>query len=498
MILRMVLTSMIFFSAATLSNAEPRIALIIGNGNYTQVAPLRNPVNDAKLISSSLTGVGFEVTEVIDATQIEMKRAIAQFGRDLRLAGPDATGLFFYAGHAVQSMSTNFLLPVDITVQDEADFDILGVQADWVLKQMFSARNKTNIVILDACRNNPFEALTGVLDDGLAEMNAPTGTFLSYATAPGGVAADGLGANSPFTKAVNRVIPKPGVLIEQAFKQVRVEVLNATGGLQTPWDASSLTDDFSFVQVQQMSADEVAASQLWDSVQSTSDPVQLMLFLRAYPDSIYADEARALLKTVMAEELKTNDAPAVVEAPKPAPAPGPSAEELAMIEAAQVSGAAVDYQTYLDTYPAGAFTDLAMIEMEAALAKEAAVADVDTEADQAPAEPDANVASRAVDIVGSGPVRFDTPLVQGSEAIVGRTIKELITGSPLYPPIEGLPDEVWKGKGCSNCHQWEQTNLCAQAERYLSLNAQRSLSKEHPYGGAFKQTLRAWAASGCN
>lgn len=169
-----------------------------------------------------------------------------------------------------------------------------------------------------------------------------------------------------------------------------------------------------------------------------------------------------------------------------------------MIEAAQASGAAVDYQTYLDTYPAGAFTDLAMIEMEAALAKEAAVADVDTEADQAPAEPDANVASRAVDIVGSGPVRFDTPLVQGSEAIVGRTIKELITGSPLYPPIEGLPDEVWKGKGCSNCHQWEQTNLCAQAERYLSLNAQRSLSKEHPYGGAFKQTLRAWAASGCN
>lgn len=480
---------------AMAARAETRIALIIGNGNYSAVSPLENPVNDAGLIGETLTDLGFQVTSLIDANQLQMKRAIAQFGRDLRSAGPDATGLFYYAGHGVQSTATNYLLPVDISVQDEADFDIMGVEANWVLRQMHSARNKTNIVILDACRNNPFESLADVLDDGLAEMNAPTGTFLSYATAPGGVAADGLGANSPFTETVARVIREPGIPIEQAFKQVRVAVLEATGGLQTPWDASSLTDNFAFVAETPVDPEDVAARQLWDSVKEMSDPVQVMLFLRAYPDSAYAEDARALLKNLMDEELNTPKSVETVEAPAPS---GPSAEESALIEAAQASGAASDYEAYLDAFPNGAFADFARAEMDAARAKSAAATETVQSQGDAAAEEPVEMASRGTNGVGSEPITFEGTLQFGSPEIIGQSIAGLMTASPVFPPIEGLPDEVWKGKACSDCHQWERENLCEHGGRYLALSAQRSLGKEHPFGGSFKQTLRAWAAGGCN
>lgn len=496
MIDRLILIVSILLLSVSAAKAESRIALIIGNGNYLSVSPLQNPVNDASLIGDTLTDLGFQVTSLIDASQLDMKRAIVQFGRDLRSAGPDATGLFYYAGHGVQSMSTNYLLPVDIAIQDEADFDIMGVEANWVLRQMHSARNKTNIVILDACRDNPFESLADVLDDGLAEMNAPTGTFLSYATAPGGVAADGLGANSPFTQTVARVIREPGIPIEQAFKQVRVAVLDATGGLQTPWDASSLTDDFSFVAGEKIDPQEVAALQLWESVQETSDPVQVMLFLRAYPESAYAEDARGLLKKLMADELETPKQVETVEAPKPT---GPSAEETAMIDTAQASGSAADYEAYLNAYPQGAFADFARAEMEAARAKEAAAQVTETAAASEAAEDEATeLASRSAGEIGSSPITFDEPLVHGSPEIVGQTIAGLMTASPLFPPIEGLPDEVWKDKSCSDCHRWERENLCEHGGRYLALSAQRSLGKEHPFGGSFKHTLRAWAAGGCN
>ena len=150
-----------------------------------------------------------------------MKRAIAQFGRELRKAGGDATGLFYYAGHGVQSFGNNYLLPVDVSLSDAADLDLVAVEAQSVLRQMASARNRTNIVILDACRNNPFSEIPELDDNGLAEMKAPTGTFLAYATAPGGVALDGLGGNSPFTQAVVEQIVEPGQPIEQLFEQVR-------------------------------------------------------------------------------------------------------------------------------------------------------------------------------------------------------------------------------------------------------------------------------------
>ncbi|MDT8857503.1 caspase family protein [Paracoccaceae bacterium Fryx2] len=260
--------------------AEPRFALVIGNGAYQAVAPLDNAVADAQLMAGTLERKGFTVTLLIDTGQADLKRGIGQFGRQLREAGADATGLFYYAGHGVQSFGANYLLPVDASLTDAADLGLVGVPADAILRQMYSARNKTNIVILDACRNNPFAAIPDLGDNGLAEMKAPTGTYLAYSTAPGAVALDGADGNSPFTRALAAEIDSPGAPIEQVFKQTRVAVLAATNGLQTPWDTSSLTASFSFTPAVVLSPEELAARQLWDSVRESRDPVQIMLFLR--------------------------------------------------------------------------------------------------------------------------------------------------------------------------------------------------------------------------
>ena len=146
---------------------------------------LDNPAPDARLIAQTLESEGFVVTQMVDASQIAMNRAIAQFGSELREAGAEATGLFYYAGHGVQSFGTNYLLPVDAALTIAADLGLVAIPAESILRQMFSARNRTNIVILDACRNNLFSAILDMGDNGLAEMKAPTGTFLAYSTAPG-------------------------------------------------------------------------------------------------------------------------------------------------------------------------------------------------------------------------------------------------------------------------------------------------------------------------
>lgn len=227
--------------------AGDRLALVIGNSAYGKFGNLANSANDARLMAGTLEQAGFEVSLLTDARQDQMKRAIADFGRALRAAGPEAAGLFYFAGHGVQSRGQNFLIPITADLRDEADLDLLAVEANWVLRQMESAGNATNIVILDACRNNPFARSFRSAERGLARMSAPTGSFIAYATAPGDVAYDGEGRNSPYTTALARNMLTPNLAIEQLFKRVRVDVLRETGELQTPWDSSSLIGDFYFV-----------------------------------------------------------------------------------------------------------------------------------------------------------------------------------------------------------------------------------------------------------
>jgi len=494
-----------FLVLAAPATAEPRIALVIGNGAYQSVTQLDNPVSDGELMASTLQAVGFEVTLLVNGTQDEIKRAVAGFGRALRAAGPEATGLFYYAGHGVQSRGENYLLPVDGAIQDEADLDLVAVPADWVLRQLFSARNRTNIVILDACRNNPFETLGGT-ESGLAEMNAPTGTFIAYASAPGSVAMDGAaGTHSPFTKALTDGILVKGQPIEQVFKQVRVAVLDATGGQQTPWDSSSLTGEFYFEAAEPVDPRELAAEQLWNSVKDTGDPVQILLFLRQYPDARVSNDARAALQTALADTLAPGaPALAVPEVPIPAPAPPPVVQapvpvepaggEEELIARAQASGAQADYEAYLAAYPEGVFADLARAEVDALLAKGTQPAPAPPAAPEISAP---EVAAAPQPLVPEGQtITFLTPLSRGFEPIAGRSIAEIIEGSPQYPPVPGLPDSYWKDRQCKDCHQWTKEALCAQGQTYLTSTGEFALEKEHPLDG-FKQVLRQWAAAGC-
>lgn len=471
--------------------ADARLALIIGNGAYSDVAPLPNPSNDAALMAASLRNVGFDVTLVTDAAQDDLIRAISDFGRRLRDAGDDATGLFYYAGHGVQSFGRNYLLPVDIRLQDAADLSLVGVPADAVLRQMFSARNQTNIVILDACRDNPFVAIPDLTDNGLAEMKAPTGTYLAYSTAPGEIAVDGGGSNSPFTEALATRLSTPGVPIETLFREVRVDVIEATEGLQTPWDTSSLTVDFQFVPAVAPSPEEIQMRQLWESVRLSRDPVQVLLFLRANPQSPFTEDARALLSELMAQELQPGAATPQAEAPRPEPVDPAEAERL-LIEEARATGTAAAYEAYLAAYPDGAFSELARLELQT-------IVDGGVRTDPIADAPEPVAAPPPAPAVTGLPdsVAFAAPIGAGDPEIATRSLADLIAGSPRFPPIEGLPDAVWKDKTCASCHQWNQANLCDQAQTYLG-DRTRALSKQHPYGGIFKQALSIWARDGCN
>jgi formylglycine-generating enzyme required for sulfatase activity len=231
--------------ATSTAIAETRIALVIGNSDYSS-GPLPNPANDAKMIAETLNNLGFEVIARRNADQNTMKRAIQEFGARLEKAGPAAVGLFYYAGHGVQLNGRNYLIPTTAQIEREGDVEIEAVSADWVIEQMRYARNRLNIVILDACRNNPFTRSMRSVDHGLATMDAPAGILIAYSTAPGAVAADGSGRNSPYTEALSRAMRDLHEPVEQIFKHVRVGVMSATSGKQVPWESSSLTGDFYF------------------------------------------------------------------------------------------------------------------------------------------------------------------------------------------------------------------------------------------------------------
>lgn len=229
-----------------LTYAEKRIALVIGNANYRD-APLTNPVNDALDISEALKKTGFEVEYHTNIDRRQMREAIRSFGEKLRKAD---IGLFYFAGHGIQIKGRNYLIPlaVDVHAADEVQDESIDTSA--VLRKMESAGNAVNIVILDACRNNPFARSFRSLESGLARMDGPVGSFIAYATAPGSVAADGSGRNGVYTGQLLEALRQPGLTIEQTFKRVRNGVKNVTAGQQIPWESSSLMGEFVFLPAQ--------------------------------------------------------------------------------------------------------------------------------------------------------------------------------------------------------------------------------------------------------
>lgn len=245
-------------------HAEKRVALVIGNGAYRNVAQLDNPANDARLLADTLRELGFLLVggdAQLDLDKAAFDRVVQDFGAQLQ--GADVA-LFFYAGHGVQVRGTNYLIPVDANPTREADVDFQMLDTNLVMRQMEGAGTRLNLVVLDACRNNPFggrglavgrgrDTETVRLRDassGLAQMQAPEGTLISFATQPGSVARDGIDGHSPYSKALAATIRKPALGIFDVFNEVGLEVKRATGGAQQPWVSSSPIDGtFYFVPV---------------------------------------------------------------------------------------------------------------------------------------------------------------------------------------------------------------------------------------------------------
>ena len=233
------------------AHAENRLALVIGQSAYRTVVALPNPANDAKAMTQLLGDAGFEVMTASDLSQKDMTDRVGDFAAKIAAKGPDTVALLFYAGHGLQIDGENYLVPVDVDPKREADIPFQAVRLNDIVNTLNSVPSKMRILLLDACRNNPFPAINQTAGHGLALVDTKTGapgTFLSYSTSPGAEAEDGNGADSPYTAALLAVAKEPGLQIEDAFKRVRVSVNKATEGRQTPWESSSLTEDFAFVQ----------------------------------------------------------------------------------------------------------------------------------------------------------------------------------------------------------------------------------------------------------
>jgi hypothetical protein len=220
-----------------------RLALVIANGSYPQF-PLSNPINDAMDIAASLEKVGFTVIFEENLTNNSFRNVLRTFGEQLKQYD---VGLFYYAGHGVQVHGINYLLPVDADIKYEDEIQSQAIEAGLVLRKMGSAKVDVNILILDACRNNPFSRGFRGVNPGLAVMNAPKGTIIAYSTAPGHTAEDGRGRNSPYAEQLLKSIEIPGITIEKLFKYVRVGLSLETEGRQISWESSSLMGDFYFI-----------------------------------------------------------------------------------------------------------------------------------------------------------------------------------------------------------------------------------------------------------
>jgi parallel beta-helix repeat protein len=334
--------------------ADKRVALVIGNSKYQNVTPLTNPANDAVLMEAALKDAGFDVTLLKDLDQKGMKQAMLNFGRKLK-QGADAS-MFFYAGHGIEVDGKNYLVPVDSNTENKEEADIQNIEVNDFLALMENSGVPLNIVVLDACRNNPFRSMRSV-GGGLAPVLAPAGTYVAYSTAAGSVAADGAGANSPFTESLAESLRIPGLTLEGVFKKTRSKVRSLTNGAQVPFDSSAIEGDFYFVNappppvviaappppvvvapppVVTIPEPVVVDDGKEAYAAAGNDPIMLQIVANAYKDSIWGQLAEIRLRSLEAQVAVATPAPAPVEpapvrevAPEPDPAPVASAAQLA-------------------------------------------------------------------------------------------------------------------------------------------------------------------------
>ncbi|KJC39447.1 hypothetical protein UB31_28790 [Bradyrhizobium sp. LTSP849] len=297
-----------------LQGPEQRVALVIGNSNYQNAPQLANPDNDAQSMAQFLNSAGFEVISATDLTQNDMLRVVQDFSAKVSARGPNTVAMIYYAGHGVQLAGENYLVPVDAQVSNQTELVNNSVRLVDVMSTLETIPSRMRIVILDACRNNPFPNVNDA-SRGLAIVDAPNGSIVGYSTAPGAEALDGAGGHSPYTQAFLNIAHEPNVPIEQLFKRVRLQVNQTTSGAQIPWESSSLTSDFTFfgdtavaanrapvnAPVVQMAANLPSRStrQAYDYVLSEGRPEYYQEFIEMYPRDPLCDHIRWLLSNLL-------------------------------------------------------------------------------------------------------------------------------------------------------------------------------------------------------
>lgn len=297
-----------------LQGPEQRVALVIGNANYRNAPQLANPDDDAQSIAQFLNSAGFEVVAATDLTQDDMLRVVQDFSAKVASRGPNTVAMVYYAGHGVQLAGENYLVPVDAKVSSPTELVNNSVRLVDVMSTLETIPSRMRIVILDACRNNPFPEVNDA-GRGLAIVDAPNGSIVGYSTAPGTEALDGTGGHSPYTQAFLNVAREPNVPIEQLFKRVRLQVNQTTSGAQIPWESSSLTSDFTFFGDTAVAANrapikapvvQVASNlpsrstrQAYDYVVSEGRPEYYQEFIRMYPHDPLCDHVRWLLNNIL-------------------------------------------------------------------------------------------------------------------------------------------------------------------------------------------------------
>ncbi|MGE4246630.1 MAG: caspase family protein [Parvibaculaceae bacterium] len=351
-----VLSMCMLLAQSAYAAAEKRVALVLGLSAYREVPTLTNPVNDATDVATKLKSIGFEVVEGYDLDHGALTAKLREFSK--AMIGADAA-LFYYSGHGIQANGSNYLAPVDTKLSDPSDIDFELVKLDLITDQMQIAQSektlKVGLVFLDACRNNPLtrslkSTSRSTIGAGLAKIqDAPSGMLIAFSTQPGNVALDGVGRNSPFTKAVLANMDKPNQSIGDMLIQVRTEVMKETDSKQVPWENSSLTGQFYFnpVKVAEVAPQETKETKVekpeivetkqvltvddsaldvrfWESISTSTNPAMFAAYLKRFPNGNFAD-----LALVKLEEFGQKRAIAVEEAtttPKQPVAQQPVAE----------------------------------------------------------------------------------------------------------------------------------------------------------------------------
>lgn len=308
--------------ALSAARAQEKVALVIGNSKYVNVEPLPNPANDARVVAKALRDIGFDVTDGFDLARDGMEQQIREF---LRKAENASVRLFYYAGHGLQVDDRNYLVPVNTKLERASDLGFETIGLDSVLENL-DAASRTNIIILDACRNNPFAKAFAsrngagravAVQRGLAPSNPGGGTLIAFSTKPGAVALDGNGANSPFTEALSRHLRTPGLEVRQMLTRVRADVIAATHGEQYPWDNSGLLSDVYLAGLGKEPGKgepprvntapvQSAADVAWAAIKDFSVAAVFEDFAKRYPASPHAREAQVRADELKQQEQKTN------------------------------------------------------------------------------------------------------------------------------------------------------------------------------------------------